>query len=81
MRFYFRRCHVPGFGRRGCAPGASCIWELGKHVCHLGSAEGWHAAIKITGSWNKLRGETYKTEQQALDDAIETTTHQIADFV
>lgn len=38
------------------------IWE---------SAEGWHAAIKITGSWNKLRGEPYKTEQQALEDAIE----------
>ena len=38
------------------------IWE---------SAEGWHAAIKITGSWNKLRGEAYKTEQQALADAIE----------
>ncbi|KZP51276.1 hypothetical protein A3N37_00165 [Enterobacter ludwigii] len=35
------------------------------------SDEGWHAAIKITGSWNKLRGENYKTEQQALDDAIE----------
>lgn len=38
------------------------IWE---------SPEGWHAAIKITGSWNKLRGEAYKSEQQALDDAIE----------
>ncbi|MCX9939051.1 hypothetical protein LAD54_10360 [Klebsiella pneumoniae] len=38
------------------------IWE---------SADGWHAAIKITGSWNKLRREAYKTEQQTLDDAIE----------
>lgn len=38
------------------------IWE---------SAKGWHAAIKITGSCNKLRDEAYKTEQQALDDAIE----------
>ncbi|ELY2855821.1 hypothetical protein SMC92_002904 [Cronobacter dublinensis] len=38
------------------------IWE---------SAEGWQAVIKITGSWNKLRGEANKTEQQALDDAIE----------
>lgn len=35
------------------------------------SAEGWHAAINITGSWNKLRGEAYTTEQQALDDVIE----------
>ena len=38
------------------------IWE---------STKGWCAAIKITGAWNKLRGESYKTEQQAFDDAIE----------
>jgi hypothetical protein len=37
------------------------IWE---------SPEGWHAAVKITGSWNKLRGEAYKTEQQALEAAM-----------
>ena len=47
------------FGNWG---GMYAIWE---------SAEGWHAAIKITSSWNKLRGEASKTEQQALDDAIE----------
>jgi len=47
------------------------IWE---------SAEGWHAAIKIPGTWNKLRGEAYKSEQQALRDAIEhnnTSTSRI----
>ncbi|EOV8973284.1 hypothetical protein ACN6UN_003215 [Cronobacter turicensis] len=49
--------HVFGNWRRMYA-----IWE---------SAEGWHAANKITGSWNKLRGEAYKIEQQALDGAIE----------
>ncbi len=47
------------FGNRGSM---YAIWE---------SLEGWHAAIKITGSWNKLRGEVYKSEQQVLDDAIE----------
>lgn len=44
------------------------IWE---------SAEGWHAAIKITGSWNKLRGPTYQTEQQALADAMEHSSRVV----
>jgi|GEM_PF-4663829 len=35
------------------------IWE---------PAEGWHAAIKITGSWGKQRGEAYKIEQQAMPE-------------
>lgn len=44
--------------------------DWGKLYAFWESPEGWHAAIKITGSWNKLRGEAYKTEKQVLGAAM-----------
>ncbi|EBR8246823.1 hypothetical protein ACLHOE_003346 [Salmonella enterica subsp. enterica serovar Newport] len=47
------------------------IWE---------SAEGWHVAIKITGSWNKLRVRLTRLKGRRLMMQSSIAAHQPAGF-